>query len=297
MNKIDLKKLINKAISNEGFLSMPSFLMNDILTSIVDCITEYKTGLPNDSTDNPNNVYIPVDVNLEILSRPLGTITMGGEFILSFKTNYKWKIFTTNSEWLTVDKSEGNSDGINKETTYEIKYSLAALRHDFVGSREAAIIIVSGDKYAVFNIKQVSDNTIFVPTSSSIIGSYTQRWGIKTLQTYGPDNWGTDAVISELDGETFRISPIFGSLGFNDGGLLKKVNFNSNLYRLDGGTHNLLGTTSPVYFKVENTVYLEEFKTTVNALVLKAYSDYSCTSSYIQLNNGNYVTDYVLIKI
>ena len=68
MNKIDLKKLINKAISNEGFLSMPSFLMNDILTSIVDCITEYKTGLPNDSTDNPNNVYIPVDVNLEILS-------------------------------------------------------------------------------------------------------------------------------------------------------------------------------------------------------------------------------------
>lgn len=298
MNKIDLKKLINRAISNEGFLSMPSFLMNDILTAIVDCIIEYKTALPNDSIDNPNtnlpSIDVPVDVKLEVESRPLGAITTGGEFALTFKTNYKWKIFTTNSEWIRVNQSEGNVNGINADVTYQIKYSLAALPEYFNGSREAAIVIVSGDKYAIYNVKQVSANNILVPTGDSIIGTYTQRWGIKALQTYGPDNWGTDARINNCGTDKFTISPIFGSTGFNTGGVLEKVDY--NLYRLNGGIHNLLGTTSPIYFKVLDNLYIEEYKMTVAGTILKAYSDYSCTSSFIQLNNGNYITDYVLIK-
>ena len=298
MNKIDLKKLINKAISNEGFLSMPSFLMNDILTSIVDCITEYKTALPDDSTDNPNidapSVDVPVDIKLEVLSNEFTPVTTAGDFMLSFKTNYKWKIFTTNSEWLTVDKSKGNINGINADVNYQIKYSLSALPEYFNGSREASIIIVSGDKYAIYNVKQVSANNILVPEGDSIIGTYTQRWGIKALQTYGPDNWGTDAAITAFEGEKLSISPIFGSTGFNTGGLLEKVDY--NLYRLDGGVHNLLGTTSPVYFKVEHTLYLEDYHLSVGGVILKAYSDAECTSSYIQLNNGNYITDYILIK-
>lgn len=298
MNKIDLKKLINKAISNEGFLSMPSFLMNDILTSIVDCITEYKTAIPDDSIDNPNidspSVDVPVDVKLEVVSNEFTPVTTGGDFMLSFKTNYKWKIFTTNSEWLTVDKSEGNVNGINADVTYQIKYSLSALPEYFNGSREASIVIVSGDKYAIYNVKQVSANNILVPEGDSIIGTYTQRWGIKALQTFGPDNWGTDARIANYENDKFTISPIFGSTGFNTGGLLEKVDY--NLYRLDGGIHNLLGTTSQIYFKVVNNIYIEEYNMTVSGTILKAYSDAECTSSYIQLNNGNYITDYVLIK-
>ena len=108
----------------------------------------------------------------------------------------------------------------------------------------------------------------------------------------GPDNWGTDAVISaQSDSNTYVVSPIFGSLGFYEGGRLEKLS--EDVYVLRAGTHNLLGPTNEVTFDLQHSVYVPEYDITVNSEVLVARGD---ENGKVILNDWSYVTNYRLIK-
>ena len=123
-------------------------------------------------------------------------------------------------------------------------------------------------------------------------GTWQQKWEVGTLESMGPDNWGTDAVISaQSDSNTYVVSPIFGSLGFYEGGRLEKLS--EDVYVLRAGTHNLLGPTNEVTFDLQHSVYVPEYDITVNSEVLVARGD---ENGKVILNDWSYVTNYRLIK-
>ena len=126
------------------------------------------------------------------------------------------------------------------------------------------------------------------PELVSLAGEWEQRWGIGANETMGPDNWGSNTVISVPEGsegnENYDINPVFGSLGFAEGGKLSLHDAEKNIWVMSPGTHNLLGpTNNPVYFRINKA-----------RTKIYAYADEACTDTKILLNDWAWVTDYVL---
>lgn len=126
------------------------------------------------------------------------------------------------------------------------------------------------------------------PALVSLAGEWEQRWGISSGETMGPDNWGTNTVISVPEGfegnEVYDINPVFGSSGFAEGGQLSLYDSTKNIWVMSPGTHNLLGpTTNPVYFRINKA-----------RTKIYAYADAECTDTKVLLNDWAWVTDYVL---
>lgn len=134
-----------------------------------------------------------------------------------------------------------------------------------------------------------SDTTIDQsPALVSLAGEWEQRWGIGSGETMGPDNWGTNTVISVPEGfegnEVYDINPVFGSSGFAEGGKLSLHDADKNIWVMSPGTHNLLGpTTKPVYFRINKA-----------RTKIYAYANEACTNTKVILNDWAWVTDYVL---
>lgn len=134
-----------------------------------------------------------------------------------------------------------------------------------------------------------SDTTVDQsPALVSLAGEWEQRWGISSGETMGLDNWGSNTIISVPEGsegnENYDINPVFGSLGFSEGGKLSLYDADQNIWVMSPGTHNLLGpTTNPVYFRINKA-----------RTKIYAYADGACTDTKVLLNDWAWVTDYVL---
>lgn len=124
------------------------------------------------------------------------------------------------------------------------------------------------------------------------LGTWKQKWGVGSLESMSPDNWGSDTLISMKDGQDgYVASPIFGSMGFYEGGQIEKLD--EDVYVLRAGTNNLLGPTNEVIFDLQHTLYIPEYDLTIDGEVLVARGD---ENGKVILNDWSYVTNYTLTK-
>lgn len=149
------------------------------------------------------------------------------------------------------------------------------------------------------------DNTSTDQTKpESLIGTWSQKWDVGAGESMGPDNWGSATVISPVSTdpstsnyrpgytEGYIASPIFGSMGYSEGGILQKLE--DGRYKLTAGTHNLLGPVGELYFHTEDTLYIPEYNLSVPAEILAL--EPNAENGMTKLNDWSYVTNYKLTK-